>query len=549
LSLGKEPPREGKLESFSEKYIALSGATLMREPGTFVQFPQRPGALAMATGTLDFGAQGELSVTELEIRDGVARCRTAFAPTFAMPVTALKTIAFPARVASPPANDVLVFRNGDEVPGALLSATPDRPLRWKMMRGQEVEIQVAQVAGVIFAAARNATPTQGDATVELRNGDSLRGKFDGLNGTHLQLRHAQLGAIEIERSRVWRLYPNPQFAVCDGACELDSWLGNDKTLETTSPGEEEEQAITVPWLCLDGRYVLRARSTPGTGWVTSRLQSVAGREFERFEVRFDITSAGEDPPSFNLEFRDKSGGSSVQTSLSDGEFRIFAVNPNSENGIRQQEVALSEKLVDPTTRLSVRVFVDRKAGAIDFLFDGVPVAKVGHRKGERMPEVGAQILLQSQTSDESAVVVSNLWLGPWNGEMPKSGNDAGPAIALANGDVAAGRPTAWRDGTFSFESEIGPLELPLAAVQSIEFGGGSAPESAVARVYLPHGGSLNVDTFRWDGRELIAHSATAGDLHLPADAVRELVFNPPPALAQHDQTSKKLAQKTSTTTE
>jgi hypothetical protein len=549
LSLGKEPPRAGNLESFSEKYFALSGTTLMREPGMFVQFPQRPGALANATGTLDFGAQGELSVADLEIRDGQARCRTAFTAALTMPVTTLKTIVFPARAASSPANDVLVFKNGDEVPGALLSATPDGPLRWRMIRGQEVEIQVAQVAGVVFAAGRKASPAQDRATIELRNGDRLRGEFDGLDGTYLQLRHTQLGAVAIERSRVWRLFPNPQFAVYDGACDLDTWLGKDQTLANASPGEDEEQPTAVPWLCLDGRYVLRARGTPGAGWVTSRLQSVAGRTFERFEVRFDITSAGENQPSFNLEFRDKSGGSSVQTSLSDGEFRIFAVNPNAKNGMGQQEVALSDKLVDPTTRLSVRAFVDRKAGAIDFLFDGVPVAKIGHRKGERMPEVGAQILLQSQTSDESAVVVSNLWLGPWNGELPKPGSDTGPVIALANGDLAAGTPTAWRDGKFSFDSDIGPLELPLATVQSIEFGGGFAPDSPVARVRLPHGGSLNVDTFRWDGRELTAHSATAGDLHLPADAVCELIFNPPSTQAQHTPPSRKLAQKTETPTE
>jgi hypothetical protein len=141
------------------------------------------------------------------------------------------------------------------------------------------------------------------------------------------------------------------------------------------------------------------------------------------------------------------------------------------------------------------------------------------------------------------VVFSNLWIGPWNGELPKAGLDAEAAIALANGDMAVGVPTAWHDGKFSFESDIGPLELPLATVQSVEFGGTFAPEPTVARVHLPDGGALNVDTFRWDGREFTAHSATAGDLHLPADAVSELVFDPPPAQAPRTPPAKKVAQK------
>ena len=202
LSLGKEPLRVGNLESFSETYFVLSGTTLMREPGMFVQFPQRPVALANPTGTLDFGAQGELSVADLEIRDGQAHCRTAFAAALKMPITTLKTISFPARAAAPLANDLLVFKNGDEVPGLLLSATPDRPLRWQMMRGPDVEVQVAQVAGVLFAAGRKPSRAQDRATIELRNGDCLRGKFDGLDRTHLQFNHAQLGAVAIERSRI-----------------------------------------------------------------------------------------------------------------------------------------------------------------------------------------------------------------------------------------------------------------------------------------------------------------------------------------------------------
>jgi hypothetical protein len=123
-------------------------------------------------------------------------------------------------------------------------------------------------------------------------------------------------------------------------------------------------------------------------------------------------------------------------------------------------------------------------------------------------------------------VFSNLWIGPWSGELPRAGGVADATTALTNGDVAPGVPQAMHEGKFSLETELGALEVPLENVVAVEFGGKLLPERAAARIRLADGTAVNVDAFNWDGRELTAHSATLGDLHLPGGVASELIFDP-----------------------
>ena len=191
----------------------------------------------------------------------------------------------------------------------------------------------------------------------------------------------------------------------------------------------------------------------------------------------------------------------------------------------------------------MRIFVDRKAGTADIYLNGAQVARVGQSVTELLPGLGEQVSINAGQQEETSSILSGLWLGPWNGELPRTGEGTPAAVALSNGDAAPGTPFKAEGGKFFVETEAGAFELPLEKVQAVEFGGVMTPEKAPARLRLADGGVLSVEAFRWDGRELTARSATLGDLRLPAAAVSELIFNPAPLRPPRMPPAKALAQK------
>ena len=539
LTVGKGPPEIGKLESVGEKEMVFSGAKKPRTEGTFIQLHRTVPSLAEADAMLVFGQQGEVSVAGLEIRDGHARGRTGFAEALDFPATALQTVAFPSRQpgAEKPA-DALVFKNGDELRGTLLAAAAGGAVRWKMAGGQELKIQVAHLAGVRFAAGGDVGKMEEPATLELRNGDRLRGEFVALDDRQIQFQHALLGTVSIARERLWSLFPNRRFSVADGGREAVAWLGGRRG--KNGPAE----LLSTSWFTIDGSYILRGQPSGGMAQDEHMLR-VPGTELpERFEIRAEATEANGNLPSFGLILSTKDGRTSLNASFNYFDLSIFMNNPKARQRPNYKNVPLRDKLPDASSRLAVRVFVDRKAGTADFLLNGALVARVGQQAGERLPGIGEVVSLTARPQQEdSPVILSNLWIGPWGGELPRPGEGVPPVTVLANGDSAPSAPATMRDGKLLVESEAGALELPLEKVQVVEFGGVMTPEKPAARIRLADGCAVNVDAFSWDGKNLAAHSAILGDVRFAAGAVGELIFDPAPVRAPRMPAAKKLAQK------
>ncbi len=537
LTLGKEAPVAGKLESLSAKEIVFSGVKRKREAGTFLRLHGAAPSLAAADAMLVFGQQGEISVAGLEIRDGRARGRAGFAEALDLPTAALQTVVFPSRPEDgEKTGDALVFRNGDEMRGTLLSATKDG-LGWKMAGGREIAMAATHLAGVRFAATGATPKSAALATVEMRNGDRLRGEFAGFDGKHVEFQHAQLGTVRIARERVWSLYPNPRFQVWDGSRDAAAWIAKTRTEGAPSePGQEKAQ-----WTVLDGSYI--QRRARGSSSEAAALRVPMAEMPERFEFRVEATDVGGNPPSFGISLGTKDGKTSLQATFNYFNLSLYMNSPKARQRPNYKNVALSDKVPDASSRMSLRAFVDRTAGTADLFLNGALVARVGQQQGERLPGLGEVMSVTASQQEDSTSILSSLWIGPWNGELPRLGEGVPAATALSNGDAAPATPEGWRDGKFLVETPAGMLELPLEKVQAVEFGGVMAPEKAAGRIRLADGGVVSVDAFRWDGRELTAHSAALGELRLPASAVNELIFNPAPVRPPRNPSGKKLAQK------
>ncbi len=534
--------RVGHLGALTKDGVVFSGENWERKTGTFVQFAHDADPLAESDAVLLFGDNGELSTADMEVSGGKARFRTVFAPAMEASLASLQTIAFPIASKKPEAKpaDLLVFKNGDELPGFLISAVNGEPWRWQTMEGQEFTIRPDHIAGFrSFAGDITSAPTVNAATVELRNGDRLRGDLAGFTDGKIEFRHTQLGAFGLPQDHLWSLYPNPKLLLTDGSQQPAKWMGLDSDKSDTSGPFGYEVATGNRWIYLDGSYLLRSevRNDSSAGQLVTSLKEIP----ERYELRFDVTSISGSEPSVILSMTSAQDSGRLQAQLSHGRLYAYAYSRKSQSS-RSKQIEFVDKLQDPTSRRNIRVFVDAKLGTADIFLDGVFLIKIGQQVSERLPGLGDTIRMQAYPQ-QASVVVSNIWLGPWNGELPTPSSEPTPATSLTNGDVAMGAPKDFRDGKLLLESEIGPLELPMDRVLAVEFGGTLSSKPAHARVRLTDGCAISLETFHWEGGQLIARSEVLGDLQIPAKLISELVLAPSPPRTPKTPPVKQVAQE------
>jgi hypothetical protein len=536
LSTTTPPPLAGRLEAVREKELTFAGQTVPVLAETFVKFAPTAARLAGAEALLSFGNHGEVSLVDLQMSDGKVRGRSVFAPALELPASALQYIAFANRAAAGPgAGDLLVFRNGDELPGALVAATAGAPLRWRLASGQEVDFQTERIAGVRLTSSAKVEPA---GTVELRSGERLRGTVTAFDGKQLRWQHTLLGELAVDRAQLWRLYPNAKQSLRDGGQNPEGWLRDTPNVQRFiyySRVRPRNEA----WLALDGRFILRARE--GSGEQAMGPTCELGDGLDRFELRVDLASPGDNPGTLNINFL-APGEGAVGVNLSAYQMNINAQNPKAPNGGGNREVQIREKIGENARQFSLRAFVNGPSGTIDFFLNGHNLGRTGLSAADRLPGVGKSISIDTYTYGRAQMLLSDVTITPWSGELPRFGSTAAITL-LANGDAVAGQPAALIDARWRLESEIGPLDLASDKVQAVEFGGEMQPARAAGRLRLVDGSALLVDRFQWTSSELTAHHALFGELRIPASAVSELIYDPTPVRPATVADPKKLAAK------
>jgi hypothetical protein len=514
LTLGKNPPTTGKLESIAEKDLQFSGEKKPRGAGVFLQLHSDPKPMTGADALLLFGVKGELGAAELEIQGGRASFRTSFADRIEVPISALKVVAFVAAAAKRAESGTLVFKNGDELPGSLVRAESGTPLKWKTPGGQDLEFQSERVAGVRFVP-RNVNSTDG-ATIELRNGDRLRGEFAALNPKELQFKHPLLGALSIGREQLWTLFPNPKTTLLDAANHPSAWEANG------------------PQVQLDGRFAIR-QAAENYGFTRDGRPGI-GRELrglpDKFELRCEALDVSGNEPNLSIRLTSEqknNSNSSLDLDFNYGSLRLYGWVSGKRSQSFWKDVALRNRngRYEPVPRVSVRLFVDNKLGTVDVFVNGVHRVKSGQNAKERVPGVAGRVHIGGYGHNMVPVVISEVWAGPWNGELPRP--DAVALVALSNGDVAEAVPTGLRNGKLLVDAGSGEMEVPLDRVDVIGFGGTPEPKAAPGRLRLFTGDAVSVESFKFEAGQLTARSPVFGEIRLPGEALRELVFDAAPA--------------------
>lgn len=522
LALPATPTEGGMVTAIVGKTLTFSGVEKELKSGTMITLGEPGAGLADADALLIFGPSGEVSAADLAIQEGKATFRTHFAPQMEMEVARLATIAFVRKGAEPAISDVLVFKNGDELPGKLLVTTSGGALTWRTPAGFEVTIQPERVAGVRFAVAPLATvkpkvaveaveKVAASATMELRNGDRLAGELVSVSSEAVRFKHAILGERDIARLALWNYFVGP---VLDGT---SGWLDIDP--EASSGGR-----VSTPdhWITLDGAFFTRQGISSSGEY--SYLSRSGVKLPPRFEMRCEAVAFGENEPYFSLSLASKNGSNQLNLSFSYGELNIHGYSQRGNGRSFSAEVPTKDKFGDSKRRF-VRLFVDSEKGSATIMCEGIILKKLGARKEEAMTGLGHTLSFYSY-SGYSPTRLSNIWVGPWNGEVPETAKEPAASVALSNGDIASGEVRTMSGGKAIIATDVGEFELPMERIVTIEFGGVPSAEKAAGRVRLRDGSVVHVSEFRWEADTLSAKSAILGDVRFAATEIAELILAP-----------------------
>jgi len=445
----------GTLDAITADSVKFSGKEMPRKDPLFIRLNRAAAGdpPAGSVARIWLAQRGEFDVTALGFRDGQLKVRTSFAGDLTLPINAVRAIEFPHRLAAADkaiaeGGDTLIFRNGDELRGSLVTASHDQKVKWKPVKGtQPVEFTVNKLAGVLLA--KRAKPADKDAkqppsVVRFRNGDWLPGDLLHLDKQQLHLHSAVSDNLQIDRTGIRAIYfgQNSEVPVWDGASDPQSWM---KTANVEMYGgrrpTKDDDTKRNPWRYLDGSFFL-PRSTTRNGYGNGPN---VGRTFDtlpdKVEISFEIsTPKSQAGYSIQLFHDDRQQGLMVQGGWDNA--YIYDMSPRKNGAVmfnQPQQLEFSESVGSEGNRRTFRFLADRRTGKLVMIVNGVPVGGLGLKSGtgKESPKPGKGIAIIPQPMN-SGVTISNVWVGPWSGdapEVPKAGTRKRGAGMNQNGAV------------------------------------------------------------------------------------------------------------------
>jgi hypothetical protein len=375
----------------------------------------------------------------------------------------------------------------------------------------------------------------------LWNGDRIRAEVRACNAGGLRLEHVLLKERMVPKNLLKTLYPASTATVLDAGSDPESWLGLGLRGKPDLRNMMQKRDPGFGRVFLDGVFV--NPPPQGSSWNFTGLSQVVAKR-DRYELRCEITDAGGAEPYLSASLSGNNGTPSVQINLGHGQLRVYSYNFGGRGRPMQQErdIPLADRVPAQRTRREARIFVDTSAGTVDFMIDGVHLMRFGQQKNERAPGVGSQVSLSTYSMSGNASLLSNVWLGPWNGEVPRAG-ESGRGTSLNNGDFAAGPIGDFADGKVAVGEGAGAIPVPLDRITSIEFGGEPVARPLAGRIRLSDGSVINLDGYRLEQGVLTGESPAFGPIKFPVKEVAELIFSPSPARFPKVVAATKLAQK------
>ena len=544
---------EGRIESVTADKVKIGAALLAREKITLLRFakPETVPDEDPAVARVRLVQGGEFEVAAMTLQDGKLRVRTNFGGEAVLPLAALRGLEF-AHLAPVPGTlaDTMVFKNGDQLGGALEAAASGQKLRWRAAPASPpVEMDTARVAGVLIAPRGAVTPVKSGVLARCRNGDLFAGDFVSLDAQRLTIESGAAGRLALPREAVQALYfaNDGKLPVLDGAAEHEVWEAgidfNRANAEQRKKKLAEGKATPGLWTYFDGMFSVKRTSANKSNAYNNGNFNL-GRVIEglpaRVDFSFDVIGKKNQVFFSAYLFTEPDSAGYMMQFHQAGMF-IYDTGGQQQRGraaVQQQQIQFGDKVKADVPQHHIRVLADRTSGRMTVLVDEVVVANFGPKPGAAPRNLARGLGLLPQQN--TPCTFANLRVAPWNGQVPGKAPAAAGAppdsVLLANGDEAQGTVGTATPEAVQLESEVGVLELPVPRLVMMEFGA-RAPEAASGvRLRLGDGSVFTVSAYRIENDTVVCQSPVAGEMRLPLGAVRELVFAAPapPAAEKSD---------------
>ncbi len=532
--------QQGRIESVTGDKVKVGTDSVAREKIALLRFA-RPATVPdedPAVARVRLAQGGEFDVAAIGFHEGKLGVRTNFGGELALAAAAVRGVEFAhlTPVAGKPL-DTLVFKNGDQLRGLLESVANGQKLRWRAAPATPpVEMDTARMAGVLIAPRGERPAAKTGVLACCRNGDFVAGDFVSLDKERLALESAAAGRLAMPRDAVRALYfaADGRLPLLDGASDHEVWEAgmdfNRGNAEQRKKRAAEGKAPPSLWSYFDGAFAVK-RTAANKSNAYNNGNFNLGRIVEglpsRVEFSFDVIGKKNQVFFSSYLFSEPDNSGYMMQFHQAGMF-IYDTGAQQRGRAmvqQQQQIQFGEKVKADAAQHRIRVLADRPTGRMTILVDDVVVGNFGPKVGAPPRNLGRGLALLPQQN--SACTFANLWVAPWNGQLPGPAPAAAAppdSVLLANGDEAQGTVGAATPETVQLESEVGTLDLPVKRLTALEFGGRASSSSSGVRLRLSDRSVLTVSAYRIENETVVCQSAVAGEVRLPLGAVQEIVF-------------------------
>lgn len=528
----------GRIESISADKVQIGGTSVPRSNVAMLRFARPETALDEdpPLGRVRLAHRGEFEVTSLGFQEGKLRVGTHFGGELMLAAASVRGLEFShlAPIVGKPV-DLVLFKNGDQLRGLLGASSSGQKLRWQTgPNAAPVELDLARLAGVQLAPRGQRPEGKTGVLARCRNGDLLAGNLVAMDKEQVALDSGAAGRLTIPRDRVQALYFSHEgkLPVADGAAEHELWEKGLSLNPNRMPAANQVKPAPPPppsrWSYFDGVFGVKRTVSRGRDYNDGSVN--LGRMIEgmpaRVEFSFDV--AGKVNQVFvSAQLFSEPNNPGYVLQLHPGGLYIYDTGAHQRRAGQQQQVQVQfgDKVKADATRHRVRILADRPSGRMTVLINDTQVASFGPKAGAAPRNLGTGLALMPQQN--MTCTFSNLWVAPWNGQLPGTGPApaaAADSVLLANGDETQGTVGKGTPEMVQIESEVGPLDVPVSRLTMVEFGQRAAEKPEGVRLRLTDRSVITVSAYRIENDVLIGQSAVLGEIKVPLAAVQEIVF-------------------------
>lgn len=418
-------------------------------------------------------------------------------------------MALSGAVLADSSSNVLAFRNGDSVHGALLGIDSSRAVRWRHAAASgDLVFACTNIDTIDFVASQPGPAEPVRQIVSLSNGDTLRGQVETLDDGVVKVSAAGGRSVLVPRPMIASI-AFPHF----GGKLLYS--GPDGMIGWSQPPVTDG----VGWVFDKGELLSRYPVSIGRP-VT--LPKTAVIEFscvdeQPLAFRFDFYSdrpLGFQPTGFFMELRQ----STVLVSYVDRN-----TGQRDLGGTRQCPYI-------PGGRMNYRLCVNGKTSEITLFVNG---ATAGSWKVPADAAFAGNVI-GFQPRTVGTLRVSGIRVSEWDGRLPNAGDDAKDplhdVVHLTNGDSAAGRMKSIVNGVALIQTDFTTATLPIERIARIDL---AATNRRRARffaddvwLYYPDQGRLTLRIEAVTNDVVSGYSENVGHVAIPLREFRRMRLNP-----------------------